>query len=238
MKIYLLSTILLLGLIQAKSQTAGEIIDKWMNAMGGKEKLASINTVYTENEVNIMNNPAAGKTYVINGKGYKSEIDFNGQKVIDCYTANGGWSINPVAGQPTPVNMPESQVKMGQLQLDPAGPLFNYAGKGSKVELQGKEDLKGSSVYKIKLTTASGSEVIFYISDSSFYILKNVIKMKTEGQVIDIATQFSDFKKTPDGYVMPFSVELDIPGLTLTFTNKKIEINKEIDPAIFDTPKS
>jgi len=238
MKILLLSAILFLGFIPAKAQTADEIINKWMNAMGGKEKLAGINTVYTENEVNIMNNPAAGKTFTINGKGYKSEIDFNGQKVIDCYTQNGGWSINPVAGQATAVNMPESQVKMGQLQLDPAGPLFNYAAKGSKVELQGKEDLKGSAVYKIQLTAASGSEIIFYISDSSFYILKNVIKLKTEGQVIDIATQFSDFKKTPDGYVMPFSVELDIPGLTLTFTNKKIEINKEIDPAIFDMPKS
>jgi len=181
MKISLLCAILFLGLLPAKSQTADEIINKWITVMGGKERLAGIKTVYTENEINIMNNPASGKTYTLNGQGYKSEIDFNGLKVIDCYTAGGGWSFNPLAGQAAPVNMPESQVKIGQLQLDPAGPLFNYAAKGSKVELEGKEDLKGSAVYKIKLTAASGSEMIFYISDSSFYILKNVIKVSRSG---------------------------------------------------------
>ena len=238
MKIYLLSAILFLGFTKTKAQTADDIINKWTTAMGGREKLAGFNTLYSENEVNIMNNPAASKTFTINGKGYKSEIDLSGQKVIDCYTANGGWSVNPIAGQPTPVNMPEAQVKIGQLQLDPAGPLFNYAAKGSKVELQGKEDLKGSSVYKIKLITATGSEVIYYISDSSYYILKNVIVMKAEDKEIDITSLFSDFRKTMDGYVMPYSTELDLPGLSLVFTCKKIEINKELDPAIFEMPKN
>ena len=106
--------------------------------MGGKEKLASIKTVYTENEITVMNNPASGKTYAVNGKGYKSVIDFGGQNVIDCYIVNGGWSLNPLAGQPTAVNMPAAQVKMGQNALDVQGPLFNYAAKGSKAELIGK----------------------------------------------------------------------------------------------------
>ena len=61
MKITLLCTILFLAFINVKAQTADDIINKWMIAMGGKEKLASINTVYTENEVNIMNNPAISR---------------------------------------------------------------------------------------------------------------------------------------------------------------------------------
>ena len=230
MKIALVFTISLLGIICAQAQTADEIINKWTNAMGGKEKLGSIKTVYTENEISIMNNPAAGKTYAVNGKGYKSVIDFNGQKVIDCYTVNGGWSLNPLAGQPTPVNMPAGQVKLGQLSLDVAGPLYDYAAKGSKVELLGKEDLKGSSAYKIKLTTATGTEVIFYISDSSYYILKNVAKMNADGQDVEITTVFSDYKKTDDGFVMPYSIALDLPGLSISYTNKKIEINKPMSP--------
>jgi hypothetical protein len=124
------------------------------------------------------------------------------------------------------------------LQLDPAGPLFNYAAKGSKVELLGKEDLKGSSVYKIKLVTATGSEVIFFISDTSYHILKNIIIMKTEDKEIDITSMFSDFRKTTDGYIMPYSTELDLPGLSLVFNCKKIEINKELDPVIFEMPKN
>jgi hypothetical protein len=238
MKASLLCIISLLGLLNTKAQTADDIIKKWTNAMGGPEKLASIKSVYTENEISVMNNPAAGKTYIVNGKGFKSEIDLSGQLIIDCYTVNGGWSINPLAGQPTAVNMPAGQVKLGQLSLDASGPLYNYVSKGSKVELLGKEDLKGNSAYKIKLTTASGTEVVYYISDSSFYILENVAKMNVNGQDIEITTALSDYRKTADGFIMPYASELDFPGLTITFTDKKIEVNKDIDPAIFEMPKN
>ncbi len=238
MKIVLLCALSLLNLTSVKAQTADDIIKKWVTAMGGPEKLASIKTVYTENEITIMNNPAAGKTYSVNGKGYKSVIDFGGQNVIDCYTANGGWSFNPLAGQTAPVNMPAAQVKLGQLSLDLQGPLFNYAAKGNKVDYLGKEDLKGSSAYKIKLTSASGTEVTFYISDSSYYIVKDVAKMNADGQDIDIITSFSDYKKTAEGFIMPYSSSLELPGLSLAYSNKKIEVNKDIDPTIFDMPKN
>jgi hypothetical protein len=238
MKSSLLCIISLLGLLNTKAQTADDIIKKWTNAMGGPEKLASIKTIYTENEIGVMNNPAAGKTYIVNGKGFKSVIDLSGQLIIDCYTVNGGWSINPLAGQPTAVNMPDAQVKLGQLSLDAAGPLYNYGSKGSKVELLGKEDLKGNSAYKIKLTTASGTEVVYYISDSSYYIVENVAKMNVNGQDIEITTALSDYRKTAEGFIMPYASVLDFPGLTIVFTVKKIEINKEIDPVIFDMPKN
>jgi hypothetical protein len=238
MKIALFCIISLLGVVNAKSQTADDIIKKWTNAMGGPDKLASIKSVYTENEINVMNNPASGKTYILNGKGFKSEIDLSGQLIIDCYTVNGGWSINPLAGQPTAVNMPESQIKLGQFSFDAAGPLYNYGSKGSKVELLGKEDLKGSSAYKIKLTSAAGTEVVYYINDSSYYIMESVSKMNANGQDVEITTALSDYRKTADGYIMAYASELDFPGLTINFTNKKIEINKEIDPAIFVMPKN
>ncbi|HTB26306.1 MAG TPA: hypothetical protein VK711_13110 [Puia sp.] len=238
MKNVLFLFISFLGFLYSKAQTADDIIKKWTNAMGGGEKLASIKSVYTENELNIMNNPASGKTYILNGKGFKSEIDLSGQTIIDCYTVNAGWSINPLAGQPTAVNMPEGQIKLGQLSFDASGPLYNYGSKGSKVELLGKEDLKGSSTYKIKLTSAAGTEVVYFINDSSYYIMQTVAKMNVNGQDIEITTALSDYKKTAEGYIMPYASELDFPGLTIGFTNKKIEVNKEIDPAIFVMPKN
>ncbi len=133
-KSILFFSLAVISVLWSQAQTADEIVNKWTTAMGGKEKLASIETIYLENELDIMNNTAPAKIYVLNGKGFKSETDFNGQKIIDCYTVNSGWNINPIAGQPTAARMPEGQVKPGQLRLDAAGPLFNYAAKGSKLE--------------------------------------------------------------------------------------------------------
>jgi hypothetical protein len=238
----MLKTLMLLTLssvfLQVKAQTADDIVRKWVDAMGGREKLSKIQTVYAENELTLMNNPASSKTYAVNGKGYKSETDFGGQKIIDCYTVNGGWSINPSAGQATAVHMPASQIKFGQLQLQTAGPLFDYAVKGSKVELQGKENVNGSAAYKITLTTSDSLQVFFFISADTYYILKETIKMSVGGQDIDISTVHSDYRKTEDGYVMAFSNELNLGGLVITVTCKKIEINKDINPVIFDMPKN
>jgi hypothetical protein len=227
-----------MNIITVQAQTADEIVNKWTDAMGGREKLASMQTVYSENEINIMNNPAPNKAYLINGKGYKSETEFNGQTIIDCYTVNNGWSINPLAGQATAAVMPASQIKLGQLQLDAAGPLYNYASKGSKIEFLGKEDIKGNAAYKIGLTTAAGLQVTFFIDSVSYYIQKELIKINANGQDIEMTYTFSDIRKTPEGFMLPYSVELNLPGLDLSVTIKKVEINKEINPAIFEMPKN
>ncbi|MEP7144454.1 MAG: hypothetical protein ABI707_16330 [Ferruginibacter sp.] len=233
----LLTSIAAVGFINASAQTPDEIINKWTAAMGGKDKLATIKTIYTEDELSIMNNPAPHKSYLVNGKGFKSETDFNGQLIIDCYTVDSGWSINPFTGMITATNMPASQVKVGQLQLDPAGPLYNYAAKGIKIELLGKENVNEAASYKLKLTTSAGVEINYFIDSVTYYIVKEVTKMNADGHDIEITKLNSDFRKTSDGFVMPFTQELSYPGLALTITCKKVEFNKEIDPGIFEKPK-
>jgi hypothetical protein len=37
---------------------------------------------------------------------------------------------------------------------------------------------------------------------------------------------------------MPYSQQVVLPQITLNITNNKIDVNKEIDPAIFEKPKS
>ena len=46
----------------------------------------------------VMGNQAPVVEQLLEGKGFKSEIDFNGSKIIQCYTDKGGWSVNPMAG--------------------------------------------------------------------------------------------------------------------------------------------
>ena len=76
----------------AQSQTVDEVISKHVEAIGGKEKLSQVKSLYTENSVDVMGNAAPQKEYLLEGKGYKNELDFNGTSIVQCYTDKApGW---------------------------------------------------------------------------------------------------------------------------------------------------
>jgi outer membrane lipoprotein-sorting protein len=187
-----------------------------------------------EGEMEIMGNKAPSLTYIVDGKGYKSDVDFNGARIITCYTDTSGCAMNPMAGQTVPTPVADDMLKSGRLQLDATGPLFNYAAKGNKVELLGKE----GGAYKLKLTPPSNTAIVLFIDTASYQVLKTVTNITANGQQMEMTVENSDFRKTDFGTVMPYSMKLDFPGLTITNTSNKIEINKEIDKAVFEMPKN
>jgi hypothetical protein len=224
--------------ITTYAQTADEIVNKHIEALGGKAKLNSIKTVYTEYDMEIMNNQAAGVTYLLANKGFRNEIEFGGQKIIECVTDKGGWGLNPMMGQQAPEAMPEDQVKARQGQLSPGGPLLDYASKGTTVELVGRDSIGGANNYKLKVKTKDGSEAMMWLDPTTYYITKTTNKTKVNGEEFETTAVFSNYKKTDFGFVMPTNTELQLPqGISLNITSKKVEINKEIDPKMFEMQK-
>lgn len=232
-KLVLLALTTLFTVSVANAQTADEIVTRHIEAIGGKEKLGQLKSLYMETMMNVMNNDAPGTLTILNGKGYKNEIDFGGQKLVQVYTDKGGWMINPMAGSTTPTEIPADQLKGVKDQLYIAGPLFNYTEKGNKVELAGTEDIQGVMAYKLKVTSKDSLVSFYYIDPVKYYLVKTVVTRNVSGQDVDATILFSDFQKTDFGFVMPYVTEIQLPQLTLRTTAKKVEINKPVDESIF-----
>lgn len=224
--------------VAVQAQTADEIINKHLEAIGGKEKIASLKSLVVESEMDIMGTPAPTVTTTLYKKGYISEVNYNGQKIINCVTSDkGGWTVNPLAGVVTAEPMPADQVKSGQVQLEPGGSLYNYAANGFTAELAGQEEVNGKKAYKIVLTGKDGTSFTHFVDPTSYFIVRTVAKMTIGGNPIEQSVNFSDYKKTDFGMLVPNSFSIELPnGMVLTSTVKKVEVNKEIDPKIFDKP--
>jgi hypothetical protein len=75
------------------------------------------------------------------------------------------------------------------------------------------------------------------IDPTSFYITKSVIKSEIMGQPVDVTTTYSDYKKTDFGIMMAFAKNIDMGMFQLSSKLNKVEVNKEIDPNIFEMGK-
>ena len=216
----------------AQSQTVDEIISKHVEAIGGKEKLSQVKSLYTENSVDVMGNAAPQKEYLLVGKGYKSELDFNGTSIVQCVNDKGGWMVNPMAGGTEAQAIPDAAYKSGKPQIFLGGALIDYAAKGYKAELMGKD---GGS-FKIKIS-GDGNETFYFIDPASYYLTKSIVKGEVMGQAVEITTTYSDHKKTDFGIVLPYAKNIDMGMFQMSQKTEKVEVNKAIDPKIFDMPK-
>ena len=231
-----LAGVLLLSTALVHAQTADEVINKHIAAIGGKDVLAKIKSQIVESNLNVMGSDLTSTSTLLVGKGFKNVANFNGQEIIQCITTTGGWMINPLAGQSDPTPIPEDQVKEAQAILEVGGGLFNYKEKGAKAELVGKEKVESVDAIKLKLTNKDGKESFYYIDPATNYLIKHEVMINAQGQDMTMTSLFSNYKKTDIGYVIPYTTVRN-QGFEMTITVNKVEFNKDIDPKIFEMPK-
>ncbi|KAA9040851.1 outer membrane lipoprotein-sorting protein [Ginsengibacter hankyongi] len=220
--------------IHLHAQTVDEIINRNIEAMGGKEKLLALNSLSMEGTISIAGQKIPVKIIQLNDKGAKVTITMNGMDNYTIQTKDSGWNYFPLQGQTKPEMVPSAVIQETSDGMDIQGSFINYAEKGHTVELLGKEDVDGTECFKIRMVTKSGLEKILFIDPGNYYIIKTVEKTRASGQEQDQTQTFSNFKKMDNGYVFPFSRTGFGPGeLEIT----KIEVNIPVDESVF-TPSN
>ncbi len=212
----------------AQAQTVDDVINKHITALGGKENLNKIQNVVMEGSLSIQGTEIALSVTQVNNKLNRQDITAMGMHGFDMMTNTEGWQYMPFQGMQKPEPKTADEVKKSQSDLDIAGPLVDYAAKGHKVELLGKEDVDGTECYKLKVSLAGGKEVTFFIDPASNMIIRAKETRKMNGQDAELQTDFSDYKDV-NGVKMPFSITQQFG--TVLFSS--IKVNQTIPDSVF-----
>ena len=225
----------------ASGQTVDDVIEKYEKALGGRNKLLAIKSIYMEGSREMMGNEVAVKITKEQGKLSRTEFEMGGTNGFMLVTEKEAWSFIPMRS-PAPNKMPDEALAGMQTELDIAGPLVDYVAKGNTTELLGKDTVDGNTCYKIKLTTKAGKEIRYWIDASTYLITQSASKAGGRrpdgagGNETEIFTIYADYKAV-DGIMFAHNIETKnlteqgtVGGGT---TFDKIEINQPVDARLF-----
>jgi len=219
---------LLVSSATIKAQDADGILHKYIDAIGGIDKLTSIKTIKMTGSSQVQGMDIKYTQTMNLGTAMKVDYSVMGMTGYSVITTTEGWQFNPQTSKVE--SMTADQVKMAQPQLNMiGGDIFNYKTNGSKVEYLGKDSANKAFCYKVKFTAKDGSVSTQFFDTQTYYLVHTESKVKVEEQEIDVVINYSDYKKLPEGIAMPMTVSSQQGDVTFT----SIEINKPIADSVF-----
>jgi outer membrane lipoprotein-sorting protein len=220
---------------QSALPSLDEIIQKSIDARGGLEKIRALQSVRFSGKLTVQGFDIPTTMTVKRPGSVKMESTFQGTSVIQAYDGTTGWMVNPFAGATSPKQMTGAELDDVKGNADLDGSLVDYKAKGYSVELVGKEDFNGSSVYKLKITKRPGSEEFAYLDATTFLQVRATAKQVQQGRSVDVDTTLGDYKPV-NGVLFPFKIETKADGTVIVIVLDKSEANIPIDDAIFKFP--
>ena len=229
-----------------RAQSADVIVQHLIEALGGKDKLQSINSLYQEGTC-VLDNGSEVKirTWRVYDRLYRQEIDFGVGKVVVIVTPRQGWISSPRTGGVFKA-LPLQQLRALQTEIDPAGVFIDYNQKGNKIEKIGTDTLDGHPCFKLKVWFPNNEQIVYSVDQQSWYLRKETRRgggimggggsnggwsANADGMV-DIG--LDDWRAIPGGYVLPYSITIGGLGKVAI---AKVQINGNVDVDLLSRPR-
>ena len=227
-----------------QAQTADEIIEKHLAAVGGRAALSKLTSQVASGTVAISAQGAdiAGSIEISRKAPNKArtlmKLDLSalgGSEMIVDQRCDGkkAFASNSLQGDR---EITGSQLQ-NMLNASYPSPLLTYKEAGATIELQGQDKVGGRAVFVLLYTPKAGpaSRMLF---DAETYLLARAttkLDVPEAGGAIEQTSDLGDYRAV-DGIKVPFSVTVSSPSQTVAITLSKVEMNTALDDAIFSRP--
>lgn len=220
------------------AQTVDEILDQHFAALGGKEKIAAVQSAKLSGKQQFGPQEAPFSIQWKRPNKIRIEFSLQGLTGIQAYDGTTAWQVMPFLGKVDPEAVTGDDLKGMEEQADLIeGPMFNYKEKGNTVELLGKEPIEGTDAWKLKVTKKNGDVTTVWLDAESMLEIKSEGKRKRGDQEFEFESSLGDYKEV-EGLIFAHSIEQKPKGAPAgaTITVEKVELGVAIDDAIFAMP--
>ena len=228
----------------ALAQTADDVVEKYLAAIGGRAALAKVTSRSTTGTITLSlpNGPVSGTIEILNQQPNKSrtltKLDFSslgaGQLTREQrFDGTTGYILDNLQGNR---EITGNQLETLKNTVFPT-PLLTYKERGATLELVGKEKVDARDMYVLIFKPKTGSAVRQFIDAETYLPARIVVKVDTPetGGEVEQTTGVSDYRVV-DGIKVPFAIKVSSAVQSFTIAVTKVEHNVTIDPALFAKP--
>jgi hypothetical protein len=240
----LVIALLFLGWAQgASAQTADEVIEKYLTAIGGRAALGKLKSRVTTGTITLSTpgGDVSGPIEIVNQEPNRSrtviKLDLSsfgaGQMVFDQrFNGTVGYVLDSLQGNRDITGNQLENMKNSSFP----NPFLNYKEMGATVELGGKEKVGDRDAYLLIFKPRGGSVARQYFDAVSYLPVRLVVTVNTpQAGDVEQTTEFRDYREV-DGVKIAFEVKASSTVQNSTVIVSKVEHNTKIDETLFSKP--
>jgi outer membrane lipoprotein-sorting protein len=216
--------------------TAEQILEKSIEASGGRALIARLTSTYASGLIEFVNAEAHGKVEMY-AKAPNRQLVINTLEGVgeirQGFDGQVAWSQDPSGAVQEATGAVLEQMKTAAT--------FNAALKWRemypKVERAGEDTVGGRSAYAVRLIPAAGKPETRYFDRETFLFLKESGTHELPGRrAVEISVEFSDYRDV-GGIKVPFHIRQVMPPMgELRITLTEVKNNLELDESLFRKP--
>jgi hypothetical protein len=218
----------------AAAQSVDDVVAKNTEARGGEAKIKAVKSIKSVGKFVFRGQEADYAIYQKRPHLVRQEVTVQGVPfAVRGFDGTNAWQKSSAMGSGR--ISPANEKSLRDLS-DLDGAFVDYKSKGHTVELLGKEDDRGTSVFKLKLVKASGETEYHFIDAATGLTRKITQKTVVQGGEAELEIVFSDYKDV-NGTKVSFSRETKIDGQVLNqVILEKVEYDISLDEVLFKAP--
>lgn len=200
------------------SVTVASVVDKYINAIGGKANLAKINSYTTNASMSMQGQNLDFKIVKAQG-GKELQTISAGGMTVQKQVFDGKTGYSEQMGQKVQMTKEEIADNLKNTEL------FEELGfaKSADYKLAGIEKINGEDSYAIK----SGDKAYYY-SVKTGLKTGETETVSAQGQTFTVPTTFADYKDV-SGVKMPYTITVNQMGMEMVMKVKSYEVNQAKD---------
>jgi outer membrane lipoprotein-sorting protein len=215
------------------SQTAKEIIDKMIEATGGKKALESIDDSTVSGTIELIQEGLSGAISIYKKEPDKLRIDVEvmGMVITQAYDGDLVWWINPQTGATE--EMPPTEAASMKRDALPRDATFNPEKYGISFEYKGKEQIEGKDNYVIDQTYADGFKATLYVDCTTYLITKSKGTAESSIGEVEFEQIPTDYKKV-NGLLIAHTITTYVNGAEARIINiTDVQYNTGLEDSFF-----